>query len=102
MATELFFIYSGEHGAFWRPRGAGYTHTRLEAGRYTRTEAERISRGCGTEKRIELVPVPPADLDDIDTLRRKARAFDLMAEAEGMSTPEAFAFAENHPARRSA
>lgn len=33
-------------------------------------------------------------------LERKARALELLAEAEGISVEEAIAFAEDHPARR--
>jgi hypothetical protein len=35
---------------------------------------------------------------DVSELQRKARAFDLICEAEGMSTDEGLEFAENHPA----
>jgi hypothetical protein len=33
-------------------------------------------------------------------LKRKARALELIAEAEGLSVDEACEFAENHPGRR--
>jgi hypothetical protein len=47
-------IYSGEHGAYWRPNACGYTKDIREAGRWGRHVAERMVAHCGPEKRIEL------------------------------------------------
>lgn len=55
--TEFVYIWSGEWVLWWRPGGHGYTHNRAEAGTFTRAEAERLTRHCGPEKKIELVPV---------------------------------------------
>jgi hypothetical protein len=41
-ADGLFLVWSIEHGAWWRPGGIGYTCELAQAGRYTRTEADRI------------------------------------------------------------
>lgn len=51
-------IWSGEHSAYWRPNGAGYTTVVEDAGRFTREEAEERTRACGPEKQIELRPAP--------------------------------------------
>lgn len=45
-------IYSEEHGAYWRPEGAGYTCDGLEAGVYVFEDAFKCTRHCGPEKRI--------------------------------------------------
>lgn len=57
MSKELVRIWSGEWDAWWRPEGAGYTLDALEAGVWTREEAERKTSHCGAEKKIRLVAV---------------------------------------------
>lgn len=67
--VDPVFIWSGEHNAYWRTGGNGYTVRASKAGIWTREEAVRQTIHCGPEKRIELEPVavpthpaPPADL----------------------------------------
>ena len=55
-ASELVAIWSGEHGAYWRPKRGGYTTSVLGAGLYDRAEAEAIVRGSGPEKAVKVVP----------------------------------------------
>jgi hypothetical protein len=51
-------IYSYQHEAYWRPNAGGYTREKEEAWVLSRAEAERITKHCGPEKRIELELVP--------------------------------------------
>jgi hypothetical protein len=37
-----YLIWSEEHGAWWRPRGGGYTCSLVRAGRYTKAQADAI------------------------------------------------------------
>jgi hypothetical protein len=50
-------IWSGEHTAYWRSEGRGYTLDPVEAGCYSFREAFERTKHCGPEKRIafELV-----------------------------------------------
>ena len=48
------YIWSGEHGAYWREGAAGYTTEQKNAGVYSVEEAWGLVRHCGPEKRIEL------------------------------------------------
>lgn len=57
LLAEGFVIWSGEHGAYWREGGHGYTTAFLGAGVYSREEAERRIGGSGPEKRIEIRPI---------------------------------------------
>lgn len=55
---EKVLIYSGEHRAWWREEGYGYT-TKLEDAAYVPFEqALRHTRHCGPEKQIAYDPVP--------------------------------------------
>lgn len=45
-------IWSGEHRAWWRPSGAGYTTELAAAGVYGLRQAYEATRHCGPEKRI--------------------------------------------------
>ena len=79
MAEERdYLIWSHEHGAWWAA-GRGYARWLSEAGRYTRTEAIRISANAipGTANRIGALPELPARLEDVmllrDGYRRTAR-----------------------------
>ena len=49
-------IWSGEHGAFWRADGKGYTDDHTQAGIYTRADAESRTSHCGPEKQIKIRP----------------------------------------------
>jgi hypothetical protein len=59
MGEQSFYIYSGEHNAYWRPESRGYTTKLEEAGRYTLSEAHRKTNHCGPEKHIKIGVFPP-------------------------------------------
>jgi hypothetical protein len=42
MNTELYVIWSEEHGGWWLPNKMGYTRSLLRAGCYNKAEAEAI------------------------------------------------------------
>lgn len=50
-------IFSGEHGAFWRARGEGYTIRSDMAGQWPRSRALGEIAGAGPEKMLTLVPL---------------------------------------------
>jgi hypothetical protein len=56
-------IWSGEHGAYWRPEGAGYTTLSAEAGRWTLASAYFKTKHCGPEKAISYQPIDFVTLD---------------------------------------
>lgn len=58
--TDDVLIFSGEHGCYWRAQSKGFTQAVHEAGRYTRAEAESILASVGAEKRLQILPAPPA------------------------------------------
>jgi hypothetical protein len=43
MSDPLFFIWSEEHGAWWKADGNGYSRSIFEAGRFSFGEAMRIT-----------------------------------------------------------
>jgi len=56
------YIYSREHGAYWRHGGCGYTCKDNEAGQWDFLAAVAETRHCGPEKKIEYVAIPEAAL----------------------------------------
>ena len=52
--TANTVIWSGEYGAYWRPKACGYTNDVDQAGIWPYAEAERMTRHCGPEKLIQL------------------------------------------------
>jgi hypothetical protein len=58
-----FLIWSGEHRAYWRPSGHGYTADTAAAGRWTFAEAYFATKHCGPEKAISLQPIDYVRLD---------------------------------------
>lgn len=58
-------IWSGEHGLFWRPGAAGYTRNPAEAGQWSFSSAQALTRHCGPEKKIELKAVRSGPLFDL-------------------------------------
>lgn len=57
MAGRLVYIYSGEHHAWWRVDGIGYTDDQSQAGIWEFEDAYRTTEHCGPEKRILFVGV---------------------------------------------
>lgn len=51
---DTVLIWSGEHRAWWRPQGLGYTDDRDEAGRWFFDDALATVRHCGRDKRISF------------------------------------------------
>lgn len=72
---EDCLIWSHEHGAWWRPKCAGYTNSVNEAGRYKRDEALSI---CLTARdgwmEHGLPSEIPVRVEDVDTLEMNAAA----------------------------
>lgn len=63
---DSYFIWSFEHGAYWRPKAQGYTDDIQQAGIWPLGEAMRQTNHCGPEKRIRIgrfVPGPTIDLE---------------------------------------
>lgn len=50
-------IWSGEHGAFWRPKRSGYTKYEADAGVYSASDAWDAVSHCGIKKRITFIEV---------------------------------------------
>jgi hypothetical protein len=57
MAGKQVSIWSGEHHAWWRHDGAGYTDDKAQAWVLAFEEAYRTTVHCGSEKRIVYVEV---------------------------------------------
>lgn len=74
-------IWSGEHGAYWRPNGAGYVSEQAGAGIYRFEEAYRSTRHCGPEKRIAFEFVRAGDVDYVPEIARLRRG--LLTIANG-------------------
>lgn len=54
-ANKLVYIFSKEHGAYWRAKGQGYTTNRInEAGIFDFSDAFSLTCHCGPEKMIEF------------------------------------------------
>jgi hypothetical protein len=56
MGGQKVNIYSGEHGAYYRPISRGYTWEKKEAGIYTLQEAYEATSHCCDKKQIEYRP----------------------------------------------
>ena len=54
------YIWSREHGAYWRPEAAGYTDDKDQAGIWDFQKAYLTTQHCGREKHIEYIAVPRA------------------------------------------
>ena len=52
------YIWSREHGAYWRAEAAGYTDDKAQAGIFGFEDAFQQTKHCGREKRIEYIAVP--------------------------------------------
>lgn len=82
-ATPIL-IYSGEHGAYWRPDCAGYIRSPEGAGRYSLREAIDATRHCGPEKRISFERTPAMTPSPAPPRRRPmAETFAWLIEAPG-------------------
>lgn len=51
---DAVHLWSGEHLAYWRENGCGYTDGPKGRGTWTIDEALKLVRHCGPEKQIEL------------------------------------------------
>lgn len=72
-------IWSGEHRAWWRPGGYGYTSDIRDAWVLDRPQAESLTAHCGPEKSIRIRTVVPGDaISDFE--RGKAEAFEEAAK----------------------
>ena len=58
---QKFYIYSGEHNAYWRPKSRGYTTRLEEAGRYSLNEAKLATDHCCPKKKIKIGLCPEFD-----------------------------------------
>ena len=54
---SFWFIWSGEHQAFWRPGAHGYTQDRTRAGVYSGKAAMRRAGHCGPSKEIVFIRI---------------------------------------------
>ena len=45
----IFLIWSQRHEAWWKPKGAGYTKRRVEAGRYSLEQLRKYRLDGSTE-----------------------------------------------------
>jgi hypothetical protein len=54
MKHQIVLIWSGEHQAWWKPNGNGYTDDRDSAGRWWYTQAVVATKHCGPEKKISF------------------------------------------------
>lgn len=64
---DIYLVWSNEHRAWWRPRAQGYTVHLEAAGRFSREEAIKHSRG-GDQYRgqpLPELPIREADLMEI-------------------------------------
>jgi hypothetical protein len=66
MDEEVYYIWSNEHNAWWRPSSAGYTGNLDNAGLYPESEAIKICNGANwdwdmqtTDKLPNEIPVSP-------------------------------------------
>jgi len=88
MMKDPVVIYAGDGGCYWAENACGYVRAEY-AGVYEREDAIALTKHCGTEKRIELHPVP---VDHIPTLR--AEVASLRAKIE--KAREAHRWARKH------
>lgn len=70
---DLVRIFSGQHGAYWRPDGGGYTNDLSEAWVTSREEAVKRTRHCGREKRIELWSVAGTEAERVKSDQENTR-----------------------------
>lgn len=59
------FIWSGQHGAYWRAGYNGYTHNINEAGIYTLEDAYNATSHCGPEKQISFKIFDKKEQDEL-------------------------------------
>jgi hypothetical protein len=69
LGEDAYLVWSHEHGAWWRPKRAGYTTHHDHAGFYTREEALAICAqargGMQPGKPPSEIPVRVADIIDV-------------------------------------
>ncbi len=77
---DSVYIYSAEHGAYWRVNAKGYTACKDDAWVLSRDRAIAHSKGCGPEKQIELIPYEPQPSDTQALLAEVERLQGELAE----------------------
>jgi hypothetical protein len=65
--TDIYLIWSHEHGRWWGPGGRGYVRSMRQAGQYSREQALQICRDAilGTADRLGALPELPVRLADV-------------------------------------
>lgn len=63
--SQLYFIWSNEHVAWWRPNRWGYTEDIHEAGLYWREEAIKICEEARAGVSSTFMPEVPVRADDV-------------------------------------
>lgn len=70
MYDDIYFIWSIEHNAWWKPNSNGYTDSFSKAGQYTKDEAYKIAARANWST-LNEVPVP-ANFFDFQCLLHKS------------------------------
>lgn len=61
-SRQQVMIWSGEHGAWWRPNAEGYTTLKREAWSVDFPTAYDYTKHCGDEKKINYFTVPASSV----------------------------------------
>lgn len=69
--TDVYLIWSHEHGGWWGPGRAGYVRSISKAGRYSRDEALTICAEAipGDARRLGALPELPVRKADVLVMR---------------------------------
>lgn len=86
MSDEPCLIWSIEHTAWWAPNSWGYVQTALEAGRFSRAEAERIVADANIVAVHECL-IPPSAVCAPELLAALQMARTVIAMACGERAP---------------
>lgn len=70
--SDWYLVWSNEHHAWWNPDRKGYTTKVKLAGRYSRDEAIKISRGRGWPATGIPDEVPVREVDAIECFLKTA------------------------------
>lgn len=72
-SEKNYYIWSNEHKAWWKPNQLGYTIILNEAGKYTREEALKISRGRIGWDTNSVPNEIPVKVEDVTYLRNDSK-----------------------------